>query len=282
MKTKILPLLVVLSLLITGINAIAIEETNKDNNIIIAETEDSISFSQITIEPKGEYVSVNIDEANTLLRATGKPILPVYTKTFKFPKGTKIKNVECTISDVKSEVIDGKIEPASEPVKKIAVETTIVENKDKETTLEDENVYSSSELFPAEWYNYNIGCGLYKGKDVIFLKINCYPVRYSPAEDTLYYTSSFDIHITYEEDTNEETFDTEYDLLIITPRRFKLVLNSLVRHKNKMGMSTKMETTQYIYRNYGGRDKPEQIKNYTYYAKENWNIKYLLLVGGLK
>ena len=76
MKTKILPILVVLSLLFTGISVIA-EDTDDDNIVEIAEIEDHISFSKATVEPEGEYVSLDIEEANTLLRDAGKPILPV-------------------------------------------------------------------------------------------------------------------------------------------------------------------------------------------------------------
>ena len=284
MKTKTISILVVVILLFTGINAFATEDTDEGNIIKIAKIEDNISFSQATIESKGEYVTVNVNEANTLLRSTGKPILPVYTKTFKFPKGTKIKNVECTLSDITSEIIDSKIEPSSEPMPRISITNTVNQNEDEEIILEDEDVYSSSEIFPDKWYSYKIGCGLDKDEDVIFLKVNCYPVRYSPAENTLHYMDTFDIHVTYEEAPSPLQPDDEYDLLIITPQRFRLMLFPLYRHKNRMQVSTKIVTTQSIYRDYKniGRDKPEQIKYFIKDAKENWDIKYLMLVGGLK
>jgi hypothetical protein len=294
MKIKILPILVIVSLFFTAINVIAIN--SEDDNIIkIAEKNHHISFSQSTIETKGEYVSVNIDATNTLLRDTGKPMLPAYTKTFTFPRGTKIKNVECILSDITSEVIDRKIQPSPRPIARISLKNTVNQNdindennneeeviEDKEYFIEDQSVYSSSDLFPDKWYDYKIGCGLYKGEDVIFLKVNCYPVRYSPAENTLYYIDTVDIQITYEEVLNPVASDSEYDMLIIAPKRFSLSLLPLLRHKNKMGVSTLLTTTESIYEEYGGRDKPEQIKYYIKYAKDTYNITYVLLVGGLK
>jgi len=293
MKIKILPILVVVSLLLTGINVIA-TDTDDDNTVKIVGEDHHISFSQATIETKGEYLSVNIAEANTVLRVTGKPMLPVYTKTFTFPRGTKIKNVECIISDITSEVIDGKIEPSPRPIPRISLknsinqnsleEETIKNDNNEEETIEDKSIYSSSDLFPDSWYDYKIGRGLYEGKDVIFVKVDCYPTRYSPAENTLYYVDTIDIRVTYEEASTTVTSDSKYQLLIITPARFRLCLIPLYLHKIRMGVSTKIETLESIYQNpeYNGRDKPEQIKKFIKYAKEEWNITYLLLVGGLK
>jgi len=286
MRIKILPIFIVVSLLFTVVNVIA-TTTDDDNIIKIAEKEDNVSFSQATIENIGEYVSVNIDEANTFLRSTGKPMLPVYTKTFTFPRGTKIKNVECILSDITSNAIDGKIQPSPQPIKRISLEKTIVQNDNEEKTIqektiEDESVYSSSDLFPNSWYDYKIGSGLNDGVDVIFVKVDTYPIRYSPVENTLYSVDSIEIRVTYEEASNPVTFADEYDLLIITPNRFKLSLLPLYFHKVKMDVSTKIKTVESIYEEYEGRDKPEQIKYFIKDAKEMWNITYVLLVGGLK
>ena len=287
MNKKILPIFTVFSLFFTTLNVIAI--TSDDDNIIkINEENDHMSFSQATIETKGEYLSVNLKEANTFLRDTGKPLLPVFTKTFTFPFGTKIKNVECAISDITSEVIDGKILPSPRPVPRISiansVEQTINEEKinEEENTFEDESVYSSSDLYPDIWYKSKIGCGLYNGKDTIFVKVDIYPVRYSPLDNTLYYANNIDIKITYEEVTNKASSASTYDLLIITPQKFRLFLIPLYLHKVKMGVSTKIVTVESIYKEYNGTDKPEQIKYCIKYAKETWGITYVLLFGGLK
>lgn len=292
MRTKILTTIVILILIFTTINVVSIGIEDNDE-IKIAENEDHILFPQTTFETQGEYISVNVEEANTYLSSAGKPMLPVYSKTFTFPRGTKIKNVECQISDVKSEIIDSKIKPAPKPVPLITLnnnhknlEGIIDDNNeaiaDKNEIIEDQSVYSSSDLFPDKWYDYKILSGLNNGRDTIFVKVNSYPIRYSPTENTLYSIDSIDIKVTYEEGTIQKNYATEYDLLIITPRWFYLWLLPLYFHKTRMGISTKMVTVESIYTKGFEGDKPEQIKRFIAESEENYNITYVLLVGGLK
>jgi hypothetical protein len=56
----------------------------------------------------------------------------------------------------------------------------------------------------------------------------------------------------------------------------------LIVHKNSYNVQTFLKTTEEIYGNYDGRDKPEQIKYFIKDALEEYNIKYVLLVGGRK
>ena len=73
-----------------------------------------------------------------------------------------------------------------------------------------------------------------------------------------------------------------YDLVIIAPKEFSRLLSPLVKHKNNVGVKTILKTTEEIYRDYDGRDKPEHIKYFIKDALEKWGIKYVLLVGGMK
>jgi len=283
MKIKILPILVIISLFLTGINVIAIENNVENNTIQIAQENDHSLFSMVKIKQKGEYFEVNVEEANTVLRATGKPILPCNTKIYTYPRGTKIKDIKFTISEVKTttQVITGKIQPAPEPVKRISIKNNgeIADNVIK--IKEDTNVYSSSELYPDNWYDYKIYSGLVDGVPSVILKVNTYPVRYSPNDNTLYLVDRFDVQVIYEKPTNKKTLDPDYDLLIISPKRFVSTLQPLITHKESMGFSTTIKTTEDIYNEYTGRDKPEQIKLFIKDAEQNWGIKYVLLVGGL-
>lgn len=74
--------------------------------------------------------------------------------------------------------------------------------------------------------------------------------------------------------------DSTYDLVIIAPKEFSRLLLPLVNHKNAIGIRTTLETTEEIYAQYDGRDKPEQIKYFIKDALEAWDISYVLLVGG--
>jgi hypothetical protein len=73
-----------------------------------------------------------------------------------------------------------------------------------------------------------------------------------------------------------------YDLLCIAPTVFSENLQPLIDHKNTVGVETILMTTEDIYEDYEGRDTAEQIKYAIKDAKEQWNISYVLLVGGLK
>ncbi len=107
--------------------------------------------------------------------------------------------------------------------------------------------------------------------------------RYNPAQQKLYVIDSFDISITYEQPQQEYGNVGEgYDMVIIAPQRFVIPINRLVRHKNDHGMKTYLVTTNSIYKNYPGVDKPEQIKYFIKDAIETHNISKVLLLGGLK
>jgi hypothetical protein len=84
--------------------------------------------------------------------------------------------------------------------------------------------------------------------------------------------------------TKCDTSNGKYDLLIIAPSIFYGNLQKLVNHKNNIGIKTTLNTTEEIYNMYSstGNDKAEKIKYFIQYAMEQWNISYVLLVGGLK
>lgn len=73
-----------------------------------------------------------------------------------------------------------------------------------------------------------------------------------------------------------------YDLVIIAPSVFFDDLQPLIKHKKDTGIKTILKTTEEIYDEFEGRDKPEQIKYFIKYALDEWNVSYVLLVGGLK
>jgi len=75
-------------------------------------------------------------------------------------------------------------------------------------------------------------------------------------------------------------YTDNYDMVIIAPELFSGDLQPLINHKNTIGVHTFLKTTENIYNEFEGRDKPEQIKYFIKYALDNWNITYVMLVGG--
>ncbi len=75
-----------------------------------------------------------------------------------------------------------------------------------------------------------------------------------------------------------------YDLIIITPEEFKEDFEPLKQHKESKGVNTKIvglnEIFDSIYFPAEGRDEAEKIKYFIKNAKDNWDIHYVMLVGG--
>lgn len=229
-------------------------------------------FSQVKLETQGEYVSINLEETNNYLIETGKPMLPVQTKTYTYPKNTKIREITCTVNNVQEQKIENKILPVSEPKARNKIQMEI------ENTQEfDENIYTSNDPYPNNWYTYDIKCGV-DGIDVI---VRLYPVRYAPGSDTIFTADGFDIKIVREVSSGSLSFTEERDMVIIAPSSFSSRLQPLVKHKNNIGVVTFLKKAEDIYDEYPqGRDRAEKIKLFIKDAIEDYNISYVLLVGG--
>ncbi len=235
------------------------------------------TVSQINVEGES-YVQLEVAGADTSLYNSGKPMMPYYAATYELPFGSKIINVKCTTSEVQTMAIEYNVLPAPQPVPVIAdQENNVVE------FVMDEAVYGSLESFPTNWFNYYAGGGLNSnGERTTFLTIRVYPVKYVPATDTINYVENIDLTITYQKPvTNPFPAADSYDLVIIAPQKFSNNLQKLVTFKNSKGVETILKTTEDIYSEFSGVDKPEKIKYFIKDALETWNIKYVLLVGGL-
>jgi hypothetical protein len=87
------------------------------------------------------------------------------------------------------------------------------------------------------------------------------------------------LNVTFEDNDD----DSNYDLVIICPKKFSFALRPLVKHKNKFDISTKIVKLNEIYSQYkDGKDNAENVKLFIKDAYDDWNISYVLLVGGKK
>ncbi|MDG6228873.1 MAG: C25 family cysteine peptidase [Candidatus Thermoplasmatota archaeon] len=249
-----------------------------------------VTFSAIpSLIEKDGYLSIDLLGTNTFIDKPGNPNLPVSQTVFEFPKNTMIHDVSVRYSTILTEAITGKIIPASQsvPVSKNYCAPTSCFTDVSSTSLlvENQDVYQNNDLFPAQWFDYSIKCGLNDaGEQTTFVIVSIYPIRYQPSANILQYISDAEIQIRYSEPETEiglQTVDS-YDLLIIAPEVFVDPLQPLLSHKQSIGVKTTLKTVEEILIEYSGRDQPEQIKYFIKDAKENWDITYVLLVGGLK
>jgi len=278
---KILPIITVLILVLSGLGASAISTESFRN----ATTEEkynlnTISFSSPIIkEHNSKYIEVYLKDISSYLMTPNKPMLPKVVKTVELDFGVRDVKVNVIPRTVKEYVISKEIRPVPTPIPLIDEEHNTAQKSEK-----DFKTYTNNEIYPSAWYSYNIGCGLNAtNKHVTYVALHMFPIRYNPAESKLLVAENADITITYKKPIlNPLPVNGEYDLVIITPIRFSRILQKLVDHKNDHGVSTIIKTTNEIYDEYNGVDKPEQIKYFIKDAIEIWDVKYVLLVGGLK
>ncbi len=267
-----LPILIVGILIISGLGAVAIPDSEPE----VFVKADTISLSEPVFEVSGEYLSVDFEESTSMLLDEGKPVIPSVSKTFVFPLGTKIVNTDIS-SDIKEYDLSMKIQPSPKPVPS----ASNLLSKMSVEVIPDELVYSSEDMYPSEFYSIKMGAGLKDKEHVLYFTVKCY-AQYSPATDVLIIPENIEIKIEYNLPKTSLLTADEYDMLIITDKKFESQLQPLVNHKNNIGVKTILETTDKIYSNYNGRDDPEDIKLRIKDAIEEWGIEYVLLAGGRK
>ena len=237
------------------------------------------TFSSPILKEEGQYSTIYVEEANSLPMEPLNPMMPVLIKTYEFPLGTKIMDVQVTTSEIKTLEITKTIKPfpmpqASTTSQKISLHETF-----------NQEIYDSNDPYPSQWVDMRKGAGLNKNDQrVLFCSMKLYPVQYLPADHILEYIDQIEVTVTYEEPVEEPTcLDSTCDLAIITPRKFASSLKRLVAHKNKYDMKTQLFTLETdIIGKYDGRDDAEQIKYFIKHAIEEWDVHYVLLVGDIQ
>ena len=266
---KICSIIIVGFLVIGGYGSIALT-----NNISIKRISETMVVSQTIIENYGGYVSVDFVDSNSFICVPGKPLLPMVTKVFTFPLGTKIVDV-----DVKCEyeeyVLTKKIQPSPKP------QITIKGFSQEPNNIEmDTAVYASSNLYPSESYTISRGAGLHGDEHVLFLTVKV-ASQYVPLLDLLFVPKEIEITVEYQEPELSLFTADEFDMVIIAQDQFSQELQPLIDHKNEYGVRTFLKTTEEIYDEYEGRDQAEQIKYFIKDAIESFGISYVFLVGSI-
>lgn len=278
--SKIIPIILIGILVLSGPSAAGFTNEKTSNDLTKKCEIMTMELSPLTVrELETGFTELSFEETNTYLMEPGKPILPKIVKTFELPFGVKNVNVEVTPGKISEKYVSKEICPAPRMQPLATAQTTAFNKQEK-----DLGVYSSNDPYPSNWFTSSVRCGLNKdNKRVTKAIVHISPVRYIPTEGKLLVAETTDIKITYEEpDTNIMAFDEEFDLVIITPSKFSANVQRLVDHKEDMGVKTFMYKTEDIYKNYNGVDKPEKIKKFIKYSIEEYNIDYVLLIGGLK
>ncbi|DAC73274.1 MAG TPA: hypothetical protein DSN98_01035 [Thermoplasmata archaeon] len=275
---KFIPILVVCILVLSGLGAAAFTTNVSNKQATIAKNEStSVLFSSQPVQlEKDGFVEISVDGATTNLLVPNRPVLPIYVKTYQIPFGSTNIQVVCTPKDMGTLTLTNEIIPARiAPLSKMSERTEYVK---------DSSIYGSAEFYPSNWYSVDLGAGRNENDvEVTFVKVVCYPVRYSPLNNEVAYAGGFDIDVAYTEPMKQpKSLGASYDMVIIAPAKFQSALQPLIDHKNSKGVATQFKSVEDILAEYTGYDQPEQIKMFIKNEYDNSNITYVLLVGGLK
>ena len=267
MYKKTISLIVTISIFL---NVFGVYASN--NTSIIEET---IYLSSPVIIKNDQNVNIDFKESTSFLTNRNEPMLPYITKVYILPFKSEILDLNVILSGTHQIKLSQKVQLSSE--NKPLIDSY---NKKNDESNKNNN-YNIKKFYPEKTYSYNIGSGLDGDDHVVYLSIHCYPIRYSPDKNILEYSDKIDIRIEYTASKNSISYDDEYDLVIISPSIFSNSLQQLIDHKNNYNVKTNLVTTEEILGEYQGRDDPEQIKYFIKNTIENWNAKYILLIGDM-
>jgi hypothetical protein len=272
---KIISISILAMLVLSGLTAIATtkESANNSNFSLISEKIDlKIPSPNHLIE--NDHLRYYFDEEELYIIKANEPILPKKQKIFELPFGSKNIDIKINPKNVITQHLTKNLEIS--PAPQLLIDGNI------QTSTKYDGQNSDSSIFPSSWYSYKIGCGLNSDMEHFTqIVVDLFPLRYNSIQGELLFCDGFDIALSYDCPKISILSESKYDLLIIAPSKFSQSLQPLINHKNSFGVSTIFEATENIYRDYQGRDKPEKIKYFLADAFDEWNMKYVLLVGGL-
>jgi len=265
---KILPFLVVGILVLSGLGAVAGTEEEK-----VKIFSEKIIISQPIVSDSQNYVSLELTESTAESWVENKPAMPVITKTFTFPFGTIIEEVNVAFTDFK----DIEISKPLAPSPKVLMKSEVVSNNVEKSKI---MTYSDIDVYPKERYAYRTGAGLKDKDHVVYLTISLYPEQYFPQQNLVTHAGNARIDVKYTLPAEPVIFGDTYDFLIIAPANFYSALQPLVDHKNNLNppIRTKLVSLADIPSGVGV-DTQEDIKYFIKEKIEEWGIIYLLLVG---
>lgn len=274
---NVIPIVIIGILVLSGIGAAAFNANISLGRIARTTNEltSIVPLSQPVLREDNGFVEIEMIGATGQLIEPNRPVLPIYVKVFEIPFKSQDIQVVVSTQDVMTMDITKPIVPARISPLSLMHEAT--------DFVKDESIYGSAELYPDTWYQFDLSSGRNDNNMVVtFVKVVCYPVRYSPMNNEIVYADGFDIVLNYNPPDPTSITETIYDMVIIAPDSFESLIQPLIDHKNDKGVLTTFKSMEAILNEYSGFDPPEQVKYFIKDAFDNWNITYALLFGGLK
>ena len=264
MKTIKLPVIIIL---------ITFSLTNLNSTISYPEFQEiEVRFNppKITSYKNTNYTTIEITGCRQHMKP-GEPMIPYKTLKIKFTYKTEIEsiNVQATWQNIAGSY---KIRPAPKP----GIPDLVPPEESEPTPL----IYNSPNPYPAKCYEYEIhnGIDLKTLKRATYLILRLYPVRYIPIEGRIEWTEKMRIDISYQTGNILQQEDP-INLTVITSNTLLTYAQQYAQLKSKLGLSTRVVTTSWIYSNYNGVDNQEKIRNYIKDMVENYSTSFVTIYG---
>jgi len=263
-KMKKLPVSIILSLLLLQ----ALMITNADP-IQKESYLESIVFSKLDIKDVSSNQILLLQDTEQYAQECGEFLRPTLIKTFTFPFGTQIEDIQVLFSDSYEVQL---IKPlVKKPIPIHSFSSGWVTNNDL-VDIEPEIIRAS--------YSYTIDVGIKNHQRVVYINVYITPVSYDPKTNCAVLYEKAELKMDIKSRNQVASFPDEYDFVIIAPDEFTSATVPLVEHKQERGIRTFLKTTEEIYREYDGVDAAEKIKFFIKDAIEEFGIDYVLLIGG--
>ena len=103
---KILPILIVIGIVLSGLGAATVTDTAPKS----FEKTELLTFSPPDIASKDGYTVVSVENTNSWVYHPDSPLLPTSVVTYRFPFGTKIKNIAVIFSEPQEYPLDQQLQ----------------------------------------------------------------------------------------------------------------------------------------------------------------------------
>ena len=285
--TKTVSLLLIIVMIISVVPSVLSEDEPLS-------MEQTYAFSAPQFQQGSEghaVIELDIIGADTIQTTyPGAPLLKVRADKIYLPEHAKDIHVTFSYDDMETGTLpEGqRLSPSPIPV------PLKLPGSEMEPDLKTyEYIYDSHQPFGTH-FTYDIGAGRnLDNEPCIIVSYHITPfILLNPAAGT-YETIVGDTEVSVDYTLGELSLDDDetYDFLILAPSGFLSELQPLVNHKEDVGLDTKLISLDEIYdetyfelteqerENYN-RDDQETIKYFLYKAVDEWNVDYVLAVGG--
>jgi len=147
----------------------------------------TLYFSKLSLEEKDNYAFIELEGADSVLVKKDHYMVPTKIETFTFPFGTEITSVQCNPKNIHKQSLTKDLMISPDPV--LSSQTFSEQNYEK----------SKNPVSIDTWFEYDVGVGIEGNERCVFVKVQIYPVQYSPSQNFIEWSENIEIDIEYKE-----------------------------------------------------------------------------------